>query len=306
MTVNMWILFGKIILMIGFGILITKIRIMNESMKEGLSSLLLKAILPVSILSSSSSAFSTERLKGFGITVVIAFVYYVVMVTGLKFLVPHMKLGEKARKIFVTLCTYANVGFIGIPLASELFGDVGLLYAIAFNICYNLTLFSVGTSFLSGTQNINLKTVFGNIAIIMSIIAMIIYVSPFRFPMFIQSSMSSIGSMMTPVSMMIIGYEIASMNVFDILKDKYSYLTTAIRMLVVPLTACIILSLFPIDSDVAGTCVLLMALPAGSFNIILGQEYGCDTKFAARVITQNVLIMVITLPIVLYVSQIFL
>ena len=159
---------------------------------------------------------------------------------------------------------------------------------------------------LSGEKTFSPKVIFGNSAIQMSVVAMILYVLPFRFPAFIQTTLSSVGSMMVPLSMIIIGYEIAVMDLRDIIKDKYSYLISLIRLLIVPVIACVILSFLPVNHTVASVCVLLMALPAGSFNVILSQQYDCNPSFAARSVTQNMLFMVITLPVILYLMGVLL
>lgn len=306
MTSEVWFLLAEILLMIAFGIFITKRKILTEGMKNNLSTFLMKAVLPISILNSAGSKFSAERIGGFGMTALIAVVYYAIMLLVMKLISGHLALPEKGGPIFVTMCTFANVGFIGLPLATQLFGEMGLLCAIAFNICYNLTLFSFGTSMLSGQNTFSLKTIFGNSAIQMSIVSMILYVLPFRFPAFIQTTLSSVGSMMVPLSMIIIGYEIGVMDLREIVKDKYSYLISLIRLLIVPAIACIIFSILPVNRTVANVCVLLMALPAGSFNVILSQQYDCNPSFAARSVTQNMLFMVITLPVILYMMGIML
>ncbi|MBU3875321.1 AEC family transporter [Faecalicatena sp. AGMB00832] len=306
MTSAVWTLLAQILLMIAFGIFITKKKILTEGMKNHLSTFLLKAVLPISILSSAGSEFSMERIGGFGMTALIAVIYYIVMLVVMKILSKRLKLPEKGEPIFVTMCTFANVGFIGLPLAAQLFGELGMLCAIAFNILYNLMLFSFGVMMLSGEKTFSPKVIFGNSAIQMSVVAMILYVLPFRFPAFIQTTLSSVGSMMVPLSMIIIGYEIAVMDLKDIVKDKYSYLISLIRLLIVPIIACVILSFLPINHTVASVSVLLMALPAGSFNVILSQQYDCNPSFAARSVTQNMLFMVVTLPIILYLMGVLL
>lgn len=303
MAENMWSLFGQILLILVFGFLLTRFGILTPGLKKGLSDLLLRGITPVSILSSASETFSEELLEGFCATFVIALVFYTVMLLFLCFFTKRLALAGNRRGIFVTLCTYANVAFIGIPLASALFGAAGLLYSIAFNLCYNLTLFSVGIKILGDRSRSGLKTLFHNTAILASLLALLIFISPFRFPAFVQSAFSSVGSMMTPVSMMLIGCEIASMPVLSILRDRQAYLATFLKMAAAPLAACLILRALPVERETAAVSVFLIALPSGSFNLILGQKYGCDTKFAARVITQNMLVMLGTLPAVLTLSE---
>ena len=57
MTVEMVEIFLQILILLAFGFLFSKRGIITESMKNGLSTLLLKAVLPLVILSSSQVAF---------------------------------------------------------------------------------------------------------------------------------------------------------------------------------------------------------------------------------------------------------
>ena len=57
MTVEMVEIFLQILILLAFGFLFSKRDIITDSMKNGLSTLLLKAVLPLVILSSSQVAF---------------------------------------------------------------------------------------------------------------------------------------------------------------------------------------------------------------------------------------------------------
>ena len=139
-----------------------------------------------------------------------------------------------------------------------------------------------------------------------SVTAVILYLLPFRFPAFLQSTLSTVGSMMMPLSMLIIGAEIAGMELKEILKDPYSYLISFLRLIVFPGLMLIAAVLLHLPQNLGVTLVVLAALPSASMNVIMAQEYDCDPEFATRSVAQSMLLMVATLPVIIILAKTFL
>lgn len=49
--------------------------------------------------------------------------------------------------------------------------------------------------------------------------------------------------------------------------------------------------------------VLLTALPSGSLNVILAKEYDCEPDFASRTVILSMILIIVTLPLVLYIIR---
>lgn len=297
MTLELANLFGKILLMMGFGFLLAKRRIMTEDMKRHLSDLLIKAILPVNIISSAGQTLSGHSAKGMLQVLLISSIYYLISLILMNVVVKIWKKNDGFCSIFINTAVFANVGFIGFPILGELFGEIGTLYTIAYNMSFQLFFFSYGVFLMEGKGKLSFKNLFGNSIIYVSIASILLYISGLRFPGFIQSTLTTIGGMMVPLSMMIIGWEIANTKIKEILSDKYSYLVSVLRLLIFPVMVAILLKLFRVERDVAIASVLLSALPSGSLTVILSQEYNRDTCFAAKAVAQSTFFMVVTLPV---------
>lgn len=138
-----------------------------------------------------------------------------------------------------------------------------------------------------------------------SIVAIVLFVSPFRFPAVVASTLSDIGSMVVPLSMIIIGCGLAEMKILDIIKDKYSYAVSLLRLLIFPTIMLVILKLLDVDSVLAGSNILITALPAGSLNVVLAERYNCKPEFATQTIIQGTVLMALTLPIILWMINYF-
>lgn len=299
MTPEMWGIFLQIVILLAFGYFFTKKKILTSDIKNGLSTLLLKLVLPISILGSSQIAYDASTLSGFGITLVISFVFYFVFLFILRMVAKRLPLKDNADRVFPLLCVFGNVGFIEIPLSTQFFGPTGLMYAFSLNVAFNIALFSYGLMILSGESKVSVKSVLTDPCLICTVVMLALYVAPFRFPSFVGTAFTMTGNMMTPLAMLIIGHEIANMKVLDLIKDGWAYVVSLLRLLVIPTIVCVIFMFLPVDHEVLKVLVFLLAMPCGTLNVILSQQYGTNPQFASRATTQTMILFLITVPIML-------
>jgi len=285
--------------MVLFGFFLKKKKVINEDFQKKLSGLLINAILPISILTSANSEYSKELSNKLLQSAGIAAGYYIVAIVIMGILCKHILLGEKKKSIFKTMSVFANTAFIGFPIVGELYGPEGTLYTVIYNLFYQLFLFTYGIKLLSGQDKFEWKSLYKDVSTMVSVLAIFIFISPFRFPGVIVSTLGDIGNMMVPLSMIIIGCGLADLNIMDLLNDKFSFLVSALRLLIFPTILLVILKMLQIDTVLAASCVLITALPAGSLNVVLAEQYDCEPKFAAQTVIQSMVFMVITLPIII-------
>ena len=176
-----------------------------------------------------------------------------------------------------------------------------MLYAIAANIVFNITLFSFGIAVLQDKAKPDIKGILLNpLSDLGTVVALVLYALPFRFPTPITDAFNMAGSMMTPLAMFIIGYEMSRMKLSDVVRDKWAYIVSFMRLLALPALAAVVLSFVPgIDPLVASVSVFLLAMPCGTLNVILSQQYGANPKFAARATTQSMFLFLLTVPLIL-------
>lgn len=295
----------KIALMVSLGFFLRKINIITEELQKGLTNLLLTAILPFSIIASSGYVRTGALTRGLLIVGAAAVIYYAVAITLMKLLSDRLPFGEKKKRIFITMTVFQNTGFVGFPLMQALFGSEGLLLAVVFNMAYNLFMFSYGIQLLSG-EKADIKKFFLNPISIASVIAIIIFASPFRLPGIVAAPIVDVGAMTIPISMMIIGASLAPIPLRSILSDWGAYLVSSIRLLALPGLMLLAMLLLPVDPVTKSVIVLMTALPCGSMNVMFSEKYDCEPEFAAKTVVQSMLLMTITLPFMIFLcSRIF-
>ena len=290
-------------MMAALGYFLKKKKIIDDTMQKGLSNLLLKAIVPFSILASSNNAFSKEMSKSILGTAIIAGCFYIFAILVSYVISRHLNINENKKKIFLMGNVFSNQSFIGFPIAQELLGYGGLLCAVIFNLYYNLFFFTLGIQYISGKKKFDIRAMFTNFLLIVSIVSIIIYFSPFRFPKVVFNVFSRIGSMNLPISMMIIGCNIADSNVASILKDKTVYLISLMRLIIFPLVVLFVGRALGGNVFAIKVCTVMAALPVGTLNVLLAEEQNCEPKFAAAAVVQSMVLMCISLPIIVLIMN---
>ncbi len=288
------------------GLALKKTGMIPEALEKGLNQLLLKVILPINILVSSQNAYSEKAAANMLLTAGIAAGYYLISIIISNVVSRATGLDENGRRVFIAATVFGNVGFIGFPVAGELYGTEGVLYAVVYNVCFQLLFFTYGVSLLSGENHITPKVLLKNPVTICSLISVLFFLLQIPIQEGISSAMSSVGGMTAPVSLLLIGCSLSTVKVKDILLDKYAYLVSVFRMIIYPSVLFLILIYCKLPTVVAGTCAVLTSLPAGSLNVMYAQEHNCSPQYASRSIIQTMLFMIVTLPVMLILINLFL
>lgn len=296
-------LIGKIAIMVAIGFACKKMGLVTSALQKHLNDFAMQVILPFNILASCGNQFSQELSTGLAITAVISGCYYLAMLTLTTVTSKVMPLQRDEKTIFVMMSTFANVGFLGFPVAQELCGTEGTLYTVIHNVVYQLVMFSYGISLFNGTGKIDFMGMLKKPLMIISLCSVAIFLSPFRFPTFMQEAFTMVGDSIVPLSLILIGMSLADIPVMELLRDKYSYLVSLFRLVISPLMVYAGLRLFHVTGTVAVLAVVIASMPVGSLNVMLAHQYGKAPEFATRSLVHTMLFMFITLPVMIVLAM---
>ena len=288
-------------IMIAIGYLLKKLKITSDKALKEISDVLVYVLLPCSVLSSSAREFNPETGKGIIICMAISFLFYTF---SLLFSYGAMKASKIPSEKFgasVTSIVFANTGFLGYPLNQSLFGAEGLLCAVSFGFFYNPFMFTIGIKLFSNeNEKFSIKSIISP-ALISCIVANVFYFMQIKMPAPIQSACSSLGSAMTPISMIVIGAGLAGVNIKSIFSDRFSYVVCFLRLVFMPLV--VYFATMPFASSIPTVarqvCVLMSGLPVGSLNVILAKKYGGNAEYANATMLISMILCLVTLPLIL-------
>ena len=110
--------------------------------------------------------------------------------------------------------------------------------------------------------------------------------------------MASIGSMNTPLAMMIIGSSLAFCDLKKTLTNKRLYRVGVLRMVLIPLITFVLVKFLPMDTMLAGVCVIVAAMPIAGNCGVLSELYIPNDLTASHAVIITTLMSAVTLPVI--------
>lgn len=277
--------------------------ILTPQDQKSITNVLMKIIVYFTILMSSQQAFSLEAAHAILVTGLYAIIFYAVGLPCAILLSKRLKLEEKKRRVFVSSIVFCNITFIGYPILQELYGNTGLLCAITFSMVYNVLFYAWGMNYLGGSGPLSLRSFLTNKVAIASILALAMYFLQIRIPEPFLSTFSTLGAMTMPLSMLIIGCHLAETGIWKIICEKDLYLATALRMLVMPAVVCLSMKILGADPMTIKISTVIAALPSGAMTTIVASDYNCAPDYAANIMVQTMLAMIVFLPLWVFIVE---
>ena len=127
-----------------------------------------------------------------------------------------------------------------------------------------------------------------------------------QFPEIIGNTLSSVGSMIGPLSMIVTGMLIAGVDLKKVFTNKRIYLVTFIRLVIEPiiaLAAIILLGMknwHPQAENIILITYMAAITPCASTITQMCQVYGNDSKYASAINVMTTLLAVVTMPVFVY------
>ena len=285
------------------GYLMIKKKMLSERCMPDLSKILLYVCQPCLVIYAFSSAtFSLKKLVEVGLFVLLALVIQGVML-GLAVLVLHRKFKDTAYRIISIATTFANCGFFGIPIIEALMPDVAsevIIFTTVYALTMNVLGWTVASAIISGdTRYISVKKILINPAMISTLIALPIFALSVSFPTELESMITIIGRMSTPISMFIMGMRLASTELKSVFCSPRCYAACAMKLFVMPLLAFLLALALPIATEVKQTFFIVTACPSASIVLNFSELVGKGQREAAGMVLLTTILSVVSLPIMM-------
>ena len=297
--VQVYYVFFQIFVCFILGFVLNKTRVLDMRGEKVMTEILLKAVLPFMIISSSQTKFSFEELKGMGAMFAFGAAYYSLALVLSKLAYKQTKSTDDEQRVMRTCTVFANTGFVGFPLMRALYGDRGLLLAAVFNLVYNAFFYTYGAHIISKKPHFKISELFSSTVSSASIAAIVLFILPWRIPGFVNNAISMIGDMSVPMSMMIMGSQLAAVDPRRIFLDWKPYVVSFVRLMLIPAVALLAVwgmgHAVSIKPDTMKVMVLMCALPCGSMNVLYAEQYNTAPDLSTRIVTMSTVLMLVTL-----------
>lgn len=290
-------------LLMAVGFYCYKKEIITDESSKKISAIVVNIANPAMVLSGSMSEdkiAGRELLMMAGIVVAIyaSLLVLAMIVPGL------LRIDKKSRGAYQAMTVFTNIGFMGFPVVSALYGSGALLYAALFTIPYNILIYTYGVTVMSTEEKaegekkkIPLNRIF-NMGVIACFITIIIYLLDLQVLTFIKSTVTHLSNLTAPLSMMVIGASLATINLKKLFTDVKLLLFSAVKLLVIPVLGVLIIRQFVSNDVICGVCMVMLATPVGSMTAMLAQQYDGDYEMASKGVALTTVLSVVTMPLV--------
>ena len=112
-----------------------------------------------------------------------------------------------------------------------------------------------------------------------------------------MTSLKNAGNCMGPVAMILAGVVMGGYNFKELITMKKVYITTLLRLIILPALFVIPVKLLGFGDDVILFTFIAFAMPIGMNTIIYPATYGGDTKTGASMTMVSSVFSVITIPL---------
>lgn len=286
-------LLGLFILM-GLGMYFAKLDILSKDVTKKLSNLLTRFVAPSLFVSSFISAtYSLEKLLYLGVTFLVALLILATRLVLTQFIFSEERNMDKYATLF------ANVGFMGTPLAMAVGGKEAVFYISGFVIANQLSQWTYGIYLISRNKSvINVKSVLINPATIGTAIGIFFFVLPVELPSVITGAIDSFAELNTPLSTLVLGSYFHGVNLKEVFLYKPAYQTAFWRLIGTSVLSVLIIWLLPIAShDVKLALSIASTGPTAMNAALLSQVYDGDYEYASRLVLLTTVLALITIPL---------
>jgi len=290
-------------LCIAIGFFCRRRQIINDAHTEGLTKILVKAAMPSAVFMSLMRPFSTalllESMATFFIT---GAIFLIGGVLGIG-VARMMKASIEERKSWRFGLMFGNIGFMGIPIVTAVFGYEGLFYVAMALASFNLITFTIGIKIFDteGVMKMHpLQVLKNNPALVCTIIGFVFFLTGLRLPTPIEDGVSLIAGMNSPLSMILIGALMAKYPLKDTFTDIRVLPPNVVKLVLIPLASLLVLRPFIQNPVMLGVIITLMAMPPAANTAIFAEEFGSggDSMSATRLVIVGTLLCVITVPLI--------
>lgn len=305
MTAGMIGVFQEIVtlfVIVGVGYAAKKLRFMNDEFDRMLSKLVINIALPGMILGSVLTATElptrTEVWLCLGLSVASNLVMFAVAYAFTLL----MRIPDGHRGVYRFMLCFGNVGFIGYPVLSAVFGPDALVYAAVFNLPFNFFVFTVGAWFLTQDTDGDVKVqttwrTFVTPVMLSCVAAVLLTLGGIHYAPILGDALSTLGSITTPAALLIIGSSLANLPVHDLIGGPRLWTCSVFRLLVMPAIIWAVFHAFVPAGLMFSVAVVLAGMPVATNGTMLCYQYGGNSRVMAQGTFVTTVLAIASIPI---------
>ncbi|WP_418445780.1 AEC family transporter, partial [Anaerobutyricum hallii] len=214
------------------------------------------------------------------------------------------------NEVEVASIYYSNSGNLIVPIVMFILGKEWVLYGCVFMSVQLVFIWTHCKKIISRESVYDWRKIVLNINMISIAIGIVLFLTRIHLPEDINSTLSAVGGMIGPASMIVTGMLFAGMDFKQIFASKRVYFVTFLRLIVVPAIALVLIKFSYLASlSSNGPKIMLIVFlaiitPSASTVTQMCQVYGNDSQYASAINVVTTLLAIITMPLMVMLFQI--
>lgn len=275
--------------------------------------------LPASIFVSVLSRLTRGQLGSFAGYLAYAFLAVIIGYLIAFALVKIMRVRPGRKGIFINAIVNANTIFIGLPLNIALFGDKSMTYFLVYYIVNTVSTWAFGVFLISNDDPTNSKEKTHNkidwkkvipmplVGFLVALIFLLLNI-PIMKVSFVSSTLTYVGNLVTPLSLIYIGIVLADAGLKSIRFDRDTIVALIGRFILSPIIMILVLMVagnlgasFP--TLASQTLIVQSATPMLAVLPILANEAHGDVEYATNIVTTSTVLFIVVVPVLMTLIQ---
>jgi len=294
----------KLMLFIVVGFAARKLKVMADGFDKMLSKFVMAIPLPCMIINSFNIEYSVDNLINTPILIALSIGSMLAM--GVLVYLATAKIRDRdMRKTIRFALLFTNFTFLGLPVVSEIYGSEGVFNYVIFTLPIRIMFYGGASAMLGrGGEKINVRETVKKFLcepVIAVFIGFFLYVTQLHLPEVITSAISTLGSMASPLGLILCGTIIADADLRGIKDHPDTVAVAILRLLVVPAVAVGMFLLIGLDHALIKNTMYYFAMPVASFTPTFLLRYNPeaeDARVAAGfMVVVSTILCIATIPL---------
>ena len=279
----------------------------GDAFGPNLSRLIMNVALPASIFVSVMKYLTLDKLISLSGGLLYTFVAFILGYIVAYIAVMIFKVRPGRRGTMINTFVNANTIFIGLPLNVALFGDQALPYFLIYYITNTISTWTLGVYLMTSdsksgqskkTSKFDWKKLLPAplVGFLVALLCLILRIS---IPDFATNTLTYVGNIVTPLSLIYIGIVLAKAGLKTIRFDKDTIITLVGRFILAPVIMLLVLKFFSPNmvAPEFRTFMIQSATPALAVLPILANQGKGDVEFSTNVVTLSTVLFIVVIPI---------
>ena len=285
------------VLMAAAGFLAAKAGVLTGDQSRVLSKAVLYIALPCTLVNAFQTDYDPNILGAFLVTLAIA-----VLIHGIFWLVCWLldRTGSQLTPAEKASVIYSNAGNLIIPIVLNTLGQEYVIYTCSYMAFQGFLVWTHGQKLMGGEGRLTLKKVVKSPCLCAILMGMALFFLHIRLPDVLGTAVSSMGSCVGPLSMVVVGVLLAETDLKAAFSSRGIYRVVFLRLIILPLL--VVTLLWGVERVWGHNQILLVSLlcaigPAAATLTQMAQLYkSAESRYTSSINVVTSVLCAATMP----------